>query len=215
MIDLIGKGLLETLLMVVGSTLVAYIIGIPLGLLLVVTDRDGIRPMLAVNRIVGVIVNIFRSIPFIILLVWVMPVTRGIVGTTVGCKAATVPLIIAAAPFIARMVESSAKEVDRGVIEASISMGASVMQIVRKVLMPEAKPSLIVGAAIAITTILGYSAMAGMTGGGGLGALAINYGYYRGDSQIMFVMVVILVIVVQLFQEVGMRLANKTDKRIR
>lgn len=215
MIDLIGKGLLETLLMVVGSTLVAYIIGIPLGLLLVVTDRDGIRPMLAVNRIVGVIVNIFRSIPFIILLVWVMPVTRGIVGTTVGCKAATVPLIIAAAPFIARMVESSAKEVDRGVIEASVSMGASVMQIVRKVLMPEAKPSLIVGAAIAITTILGYSAMAGMTGGGGLGALAINYGYYRGDSQIMFVMVVILVIVVQLFQEVGMRLANKTDKRIR
>ena len=215
MIDLIGKGLLETLLMVVGSTLAAYIIGIPLGLLLVVTDRDGIRPMLAVNRIVGVIVNIFRSIPFIILLVWVMPVTRGIVGTTVGCKAATVPLIIAAAPFIARMVESSAKEVDRGVIEASISMGASVMQIVRKVLMPEAKPSLIVGAAIAITTILGYSAMAGMTGGGGLGALAINYGYYRGDSQIMFVMVVILVIVVQLFQEIGMRLANRTDKRIR
>lgn len=215
MINLIGKGLLETLLMVVGSTLAAYIIGIPLGLLLVVTDRDGICPKLVLNRVVGVIVNIFRSIPFIILLVWVMPVTRGIVGTTVGCKAATVPLIIAAAPFIARMVESSAKEVDRGVIEASISMGATVMQVVRKVLMPEAKPSLIVGAAIAITTILGYSAMAGMTGGGGLGALAINYGYYRGDSQIMFVMVVILVIVVQLFQEIGMRLANKTDKRIR
>ena len=215
MIDLIGRGLLETLLMVVGSTLAAYIIGIPLGLLLVVTDRDGIHPMLLVNRVVGVIVNIFRSIPFIILLVWVMPVTRSIVGTTVGCKAATVPLIIAAAPFIARMVESSAKEVDRGVIEASISMGASVMQIVRKVLMPEAKPSLIVGAAIAITTILGYSAMAGMTGGGVLGALAINYGYYRGNGQIMFVMVIILVIVVQLFQEIGMRLANKTDKRIR
>ncbi|MBR2667709.1 MAG: ABC transporter permease [Oscillospiraceae bacterium] len=215
MLGLVGTGLLETIYMTLGSTVIAYIIGLPVGLLLVVTDKEGIRPHLVLNRTVGIIVNILRSVPFIILLVWVMPVTRAIMGTTIGSKATVVPLVISAAPFVARMVESSAKEVDRGVIEATISMGASTMQIVRKVLMPEAKPSLIIGAAIAITTVLGYSAMAGIVGGGGLGAIAINYGYYRSNSQIMLLMVIVLVVIVQIFQEIGGRLSNKTDKRIR
>ncbi len=215
MLGLVGTGLLETVYMTLGSTVIAYIIGLPVGLLLVVTDKEGIRPHLVLNRTVGIIVNILRSVPFIILLVWVMPVTRAIMGTTIGSKATVVPLVISAAPFVARMVESSAKEVDRGVIEATISMGASTMQIVRKVLMPEAKPSLIIGAAIAITTVLGYSAMAGIVGGGGLGAIAINYGYYRSNSQIMLLMVIVLVVIVQIFQEIGGRLSNKTDKRIR
>ena len=215
MLGLVGTGLLETVYMTLGSTVIAYIIGLPVGLLLVVTDKEGIRPHLVLNRTVGIIVNILRSVPFIILLVWVMPVTRAIMGTTIGSKATVVPLVISAAPFVARMVESSAKEVDRGVIEATISMGASTMQIVRKVLMPEAKPSLIIGAAIAITTVLGYSAMAGIVGGGGLGAIAINYGYYRSNSQVMLLMVIILVVIVQVFQEIGGRLSNKTDKRIR
>ena len=215
MLALMGQGFWETLYMTIGSTVVAYVLGVPIGLFLVVTDRDGIYPMPVLNQIVGVIVNILRSVPFIILLVWVMPVTRAIVGTTVGSNATIVPLVIAAAPFVARMVESSAKEVDRGVVEASLSMGASNMQVVTKVLLPEAKPSLTIGAAIAITTILGYSAMSGIVGGGGLGAIAINYGYYRGDSQIMMLMVIVLVVIVQIFQEIGNRISNKTDKRIR
>lgn len=215
MFSLMGIGLWETLYMVVGSMIVAYLLGVPLGLFLVVTDREGIHPMPVLNQIVGFVVNFLRSVPFIILLVWVMPVTRAIMQTSAGSKATIVPLVIAAAPFVARMVESSAKEVDRGVIEASLSMGASNMQVVTKVLLPEAKPSLIIGAAIGITTILGYSAMAGIVGGGGLGAIAINYGYYRGNSQIMLIMVVILVAIVQIFQEIGSRVSTKTDKRIR
>ncbi len=215
MLSLMGTGLLETIYMTVGSTIIAYIIGLPVGLLLVASDKEGIWPHIVLNRIVGIIVNILRSVPFIILLVWVMPVTRAIVGTTIGSKATIVPLVISAAPFVARMVEGSAKEVDRGVIEATISMGASTMQIIRKVFLPEAKPSLIIGAAIAITTVLGYSAMSGIVGGGGLGAIAINYGYYRSNSQVMLLMVIILVVIVQVFQEIGGRLSNKTDKRIR
>ena len=215
MLSLMGNGLLETIYMTLGSTIIAYIIGLPVGLLLVVTDRDGIWPRLLLNKIVGIIVNILRSVPFIILLVWVMPVTRAIIGTTIGSTATVVPLVISAAPFIARMVESSAKEVDRGVIEASVSMGASTMQIVRKVLLPEAKPSLIIGAAIAITTILGYSAMSGIVGGGGLGAIAINYGYYRYNTPVMLVTVLLMVIIVQLFQMIGSTIEKKTDKRIR
>ncbi len=215
MLSLMGTGLLETIYMTVGSTVIAYIIGLPVGLLLVASDKEGIWPHIVLNRIVGIIVNILRSVPFIILLVWVMPVTRAIVGTTIGSKATIVPLVISAAPFVARMVEGSAKEVDRGVIEATISMGASTMQIIRKVFLPEAKPSLIIGAAIAITTVLGYSAMSGIVGGGGLGAIAINYGYYRSNSQVMLLMVIILVVIVQVFQEIGGRLSNKTDKRIR
>ena len=149
------------------------------------------------------------------LLVAIIPFTRAIAGTTIGSTATIVPLVVAAAPFVARMVESSLKEVDSGVIEAAASMGSSPFQIVYKVLLPEAKPSLIVGSAIAITTILGYSAMAGFTGGGGLGSIAINYGYYRYEDDVMLVTVLILVVIVQIFQEVGMRVAFKTDKRIR
>ena len=204
MLSLIVKGFWETLYMTLGSTVVAYAIGLPLGLLLILTDPQGLKPR-----------PVFRSVPFIILLVWVMPVTRAIMGTTIGSKATLSPLTIAAAPFIARMVESSAREVDRGVIEAALSMGASPTQVLLRVILPEAKPSLITGGAIAITTILGYSAMAGIVGGGGLGAIAINYGYYRSNSQIMLVMVIVLVLIVQVFQEVGSRIAHKTDKRIR
>jgi D-methionine transport system permease protein len=215
MFSLMGIGLLETLYMTVVSTAMAYLIGLPVGMLLVVTDKEGIRPNPALNRIVGSIVNLLRSVPFIILLVAVMPITRFIAGTTIGSTATIVPLVIAAAPFVARLVESSAKEVDRGVIEASLSMGASTLEVVLKVIIPEAKPSLIVGAAIATTTILGYSAMSGFVGGGGLGTIAINYGYYRSQTGIMLVMVAILVIIVQIFQEIGNFIANKCDKRIR
>ncbi len=155
-----------------------------------------------------------RSVPFLILLIAVMPVTRTIVGTTIGSKATIVPLVIGAAPFIARMVESSLKEVDRGVIEAAESMGASPFQIMFKVLLPEAKPSLLVGAAISVTTILGYSAMAGIVGGGGLGAIAMNYGYYRYQQDIMFITVILLVVIVQIMQEVGMKIATISDKRL-
>ena len=215
MLSLIVKGFWETLYMTLGSTLVAYAIGLPLGLLLILTDPQGLRPMPVFNRVLGVVINLLRSVPFIILLVWVMPVTRAIMGTTIGSKATLSPLTIAAAPFIARMVESSAREVDRGVIEAALSMGASPAQVLLRVILPEAKPSLITGAAIAITTILGYSAMAGIVGGGGLGAIAINYGYYRNNSEIMLVMVLMLVLIVQIFQEVGSRIAHRTDRRVR
>ncbi|HHW21703.1 MAG TPA: ABC transporter permease [Clostridiaceae bacterium] len=215
MFSLMGTGLLETLYMTVVSTVMAYLIGLPVGMILVVTDKEGIRPNPTINRIVGSIVNLLRSVPFIILLVAVMPVTRFIAGTTIGSTATVVPLVIAAAPFVARMVESSAKEVDRGVIEASLSMGASTLEVVLKVIIPEAKPSLIVGAAIATTTILGYSAMSGVVGGGGLGDIAIRYGYHRSQTDIMLVMVVILVLLVQIFQEIGNIIARKCDKRIR
>lgn len=212
--SLLGAGILETLYMVVLSTLCAYIIGIPVGVILNITDKNGICPNKVVNAVLGVIVNLLRSVPFIILLIAILPFTRALVGTTVGSMATVVPLVVSAAPFVARMVESSLKEVDQGVIEAAESMGSSRMQIIWKVLLPEAKPSLIVGSAIAITTILGYSAMAGFTGGGGLGTIAINYGYYRYNNGVMLVTVALLVIIVQIFQEVGMRIANRSDKRI-
>ncbi|MGI6180443.1 MAG: methionine ABC transporter permease [Agathobaculum sp.] len=212
---LIGQGVIETLYMVVFSTIVSYLIGLPLGLLLVATDKGGVRPMPALNAVVGVIVNILRSVPFLILAVLVMPVTRAIVGTTIGTVATIVPLTIAAAPYIARMVESSIKEVPFGVIEAAQSMGASPWQIVTRVLVPEAKPSLMVGAAISIVTILGYSAMAGFIGGGGLGTIAQNYGYNRNQTPPMIVTVALLVIIVQIFQTVGLWLAKKLDKRNR
>ncbi len=210
---MLAEGLVDTLYMTLASTALSYLLGLPLGLLLVITEKDGIAPLPVFNRILGVIINLLRSIPFLILLVWVMPITRAIIGTTIGASATVVPLVIAAAPFIARMVESSIKEVDPGVIEAAQSMGATRTQIVWKVLLPEAKPSLIVGAAISITTILGYSAMAGFVGGGGLGDIAIRFGYYRYEDDIMLVTVVILVLLVQIMQEVGMRIATTGDKR--
>ena len=215
LISLVLNGLWETLYMTLASTVVAYIIGLPLGLLLTVTNAEGINPNAAVNGVLGAVVNILRSVPFLILLVALVPFTRLLIGVAIGSKAMIVPLVVAAAPFVARMVESSAKEVDRGVIEASQSMGASNWQIVWRVIVPEAMPSLINGAAIAITTILGYSAMAGIVGGGGLGGIAINYGYYRQNSQIMMIMIVILVIVVQIFQMLGTTCSRLSDRRIR
>ena len=214
MLALVGQGFIETIYMTVISTILAYIIGLPLGLALVVTDKDGIHPIPWLNSLLGMIINFFRSTPFLILLIALMPFTKMVVGTVIGSKAAIVGLWIAAAPFIARMVESSLKEVEIGVVEAAQSMGASPFQIMTKVLLPEAKPSLLVGAAISITTILGYSAMAGIVGAGGLGAIAINYGYYRKQSDIMYVMVILMAIIVLVFQELGMRISKHTDRRL-
>ena len=214
-IEMLQEGIWETLYMVVLSSAISYLIGIPLGIILVVTDKDGIRPIPILQSILGVAINLLRAIPFIILLIMVLPLTELLVGTVVGSKAIVPPLVIAAAPYIARMVESSFKEVDAGVIEAAKSMGASTFQIVWKVLLPGAKPSLLVGAAISITTILRYSAMAGFVGGGGLGAIAINHGYYRYEVGLMLVTAAILVIIVQIIQEVMMRLSKATDRRIR
>lgn len=213
--EMLLTGIMETLFMVFASSLASYLIGIPLAIVLVVTDKDGIFPIPPLQKVLGLVINLLRSIPFIILLIMVLPITRMIVGTTLGAKAVVPPLVIAAAPYVARMVESSFKEVDAGVIEAAKSMGASTGQIIWKVLLPEAKPSLLVGAAISITTILGYSAMAGFVGGGGLGAIAINYGYYRYETDIMLVTVAILVIIVQIIQESGMKFSRHSDKRIR
>ena len=214
MIQMLGMGIYESLYMTLISTFMSYVIGLPMGLILVSTDKDGIYPIIWLNKLLGFIVNILRSVPFLILMITVIPVTRKIVGTTIGSKATIVPLVIAAAPFIARVVESSLKEVDKGVIEAAESMGASPFQILFRVLLPEAKPSLLVGAAISVTTILGYSAMAGIIGGGGLGAIAMNYGLYRYQRDIMFITVILLVIIVQIMQEIGMKVANISDKRL-
>ena len=214
-INMLVKGIWETIYMVFLSSALSYVIGIPLGIALVVTDREGISPVPLFNKVLGLIINLLRSVPFIILLIMVLPITKFIVGKTIGSNATVVPLIIAAAPYIGRMVESSLKEVDAGVIEAAKSIGASTWQIIVKVLLPEAKPSLLVGAAISVTTILGYSAMAGFTGGGGLGDIAIRYGYHRYQTDMMMVTVVLLVIIVQLIQEVAMRMSRKSDKRIR
>ncbi len=212
-LSMLAQGVGETLYMTLVSTLCAYIIGLPLGILLVTSAKDGIRPCAWLFKILDIIVNLTRSIPFLILLVAVIPFTRMVVGTTIGSTATIVPLTLSAAPFIARIVESSLKEVDVGVIEAAQSMGASDRQIIWKVLLPEAKPSLIVGCAIATTTILGYSAMAGFVGGGGLGTIAINYGYYRYQNDIMFVTVVLLVLIVQVLQGIGMKAAGLNDRR--
>jgi D-methionine transport system permease protein len=197
------------------SSFLAYVFGLPMGIILVLTDKDGIKPCVPVQKVLGFIINVFRSVPFLILLIMVLPLTKIIVGTTLGPTAVIPPLVIAAAPYVARVVESSLKEVDAGVIEAAKSMGASTWQIVYKVLLPESKPSLFVGGALAVTTILSYSAMAGFVGGGGLGDIAIRYGYYRYQTGIMLVTVAILVVIVQIIQEAGMKLAKVGDKRVR
>ena len=214
-LSMLVKETWRTLYMVGLSSLISYIIGIPLGVALVVTDKDGIHPVPMFNKVAGVVVNLLRSVPFIILLVMVMPVTRLIVGKTIGANAAVVPLVISASPYIGRMVEASLKEVDAGVIEAAKSMGASTWQIIFKVLLPESKPSLLLGAAISITTVLGYSAMAGTVGAGGLGDVAIRYGYHRYQADMMIITVALLVIITQIIQEVITRIARKSDKRIR
>lgn len=207
------EGIRDTLYMTLASTLFGYIIGLPMGIVLTVTDKDGIRPNAAVYKVLDVISNLLRSIPFIILLIVLIPFTRFVVGRSYGSTATIVPLTIAAAPYIARMVESSLKEVDAGVIEAARSMGASDIQIVTKVMLVEARTSLIVGATISLGTILGYSAMAGTVGGGGLGDIAIRYGYTRWQTDIMVVTVVLLVILFQIFQTIGMKIANRLDRR--
>ncbi len=207
------EGIWDTLYMTLASTLFGYIIGLPMGIVLTVTDKDGIRPNAAVYKVLDVISNLLRSIPFIILLIVLIPFTRFVVGRSYGSTATIVPLTIAAAPYIARMVESSLKEVDAGVIEAARSMGASDFQIVTKVMLVEARTSLIVGATISLGTILGYSAMAGTVGGGGLGDIAIRYGYTRWQTDIMVVTVVLLVILFQIFQTIGMKIANRLDRR--
>ena len=210
---MILKGIQETLYMTLLSTLMGCVIGLPMGVLLAISDKDGLKPNRVLYRILDVIANIVRSIPFLILLILLIPFTRMIVGKSYGSTATVVPLVIAAGPFIARMVESSLKEVDEGVIEAARSMGASNLRIIVKVLLVEARTSLINGATIAVGTILGYSAMAGTIGGGGLGDIAIRYGYHRYQADIMIVTVVLLVILVQIFQMVGTTLANRLDKR--
>ena len=210
---MILKGIQETLYMTLLSTLMGYVIGLPMGVLLAVSDKDGLKPNRVLYRILDVIANIVRSIPFLILLILLIPFTRLVVGKSYGSTATVVPLVIAAGPFIARMVESSLKEVDEGVIEAARSMGASNLRIIVKVLLVEARTSLINGATIAVGTILGYSAMAGTIGGGGLGDIAIRYGYHRYQADIMIVTVVLLIILVQIFQMVGTTLANRLDKR--
>ena len=212
-IMMIVRGIGETLYMTLTSTLLGYVLGLPMGILLVICAKDGIRPNAFVYKIFDLISNILRSIPFLILLILVMPLTAKLVGKSYGSTATIVPLTFAAAPYIARMVESSLKEVDRGVIEAAQSMGASTWEIVWKVYLKEARTSLIVNATIATGTILGYSAKAGTVGGVGLGDIAIRYGYYRYQVDIMIVTVIILVLLVQLFQSIGMLISRKMDKR--
>ena len=214
MVEMLLKGLADTLYMTILSTVAAYIIGLPIGVSLVVTDEGGIHPMPVYNKVMGFIVNVIRSVPFLILMIALMPYVRKIIGTGIGSSATVAVLIVASAPFVARMVESSIKEVDPGVIEAAQSMGASNMTIIRKVMISEARPSLLVGAAVATITILGYSAMAGVVGGGGLGDIAIKYGLYRYETGMMWITVIILVILVQIVQEIGNKVAEKLDNRL-
>lgn len=212
-IQMIWKGIGETLYMTLLSTALGYLFGLPMGVLLAVSDKDGLRPNAVLYKILDAIANIVRSIPFLILLILLIPFTRMLIGKSTGSTATIVPLVAAAIPFIARMVESSIKEVDAGVVEAARSMGAGNFRIIVKVLLVEARTSLITGCTIAIGTILGYSAMAGTVGGGGLGDIAVRYGYYRWQTGIMIVTVILLIVLVQIFQSVGMLIASKLDKR--
>ena len=206
----------ETLYVTLLSTLLATVIGLPLGVLLVAGEKGGVLPLpKGVLHVLNVIINLLRSVPFLILMIMVFPLTRLIVGTTVGTVASIVPLVIAAFPFVARLVESSLREVNPNIIEAAQSMGASPFQIITKVMLPESVPSLISNFTVAITTILGYSAMSGIIGGGGLGKIAINYGYYRYKYLVMFAAVILLIVLVQVFQSVGTHLAVRADKRIK
>ena len=211
---LIQLGIWETVYMTLISSAFAYLIGLPLGVILNVTDKKGIAPHPKLNSVLGFVVNFFRSIPFIILMVAMLPVAKFLVGTMIGNKAVIVMLIVAAAPYVARMVESSLNEVNVGVIEAAQSMGASNFEIICKVLVPEAKPALITGAAISVVTILGYSAMAATIGGTGLGQIAIIYRHQRSNDDITWICVFLIWIIVQVIQELGRYIAVKTDKRI-
>lgn len=213
MMEMMAQGIWDTCYMTIVATFFGYVIGLPLGIALTLTDESGITPNRAVYRILDIIINITRSIPFLILLILVMPLTKLLVGKTYGSTATIVPLTLAAAPLIGRMVESSLKEVPAGVIEAALSMGAKNGTIVRKVLIGEARTSLLVGGTIVLGTVLGYSAMAGVIGGGGLGDIAIRYGYYRYDTAVMLVTLVFIVAIVQLLQGLGNLAARKIDHR--
>ena len=211
-----GFAIWETMYALVLEVIFAYVVGLPLGVLLVTGERDGIRPMNPVfMKGLNAVINLLRSVPFLILMIIALPLSKIIVGTKVGTEATIPPMVVAAFPLIARMVESSLREVDHGVIEAAQSMGASAWQIVTKVLLPEALPSLISGGTIPVGTILGYGAMAGIIGGGGLGQMAITYGYYNTKYLIMWAAVIGLIILVQLFQSLGAKLAQASDKRLR
>ena len=215
LIDLLWEGTLDTIYMTLVSTFFSYVFGMIMAVILVITRADGIRPHPVIFRVLDVIVNLTRSFPFLILMIAIIPFTRWLVGTTIGNNATVVPLVVAAAPFVARLIEQSLLEVDRGVIVAAQSMGASTWQLIWKVFIPEATPSLINGSAIAATTILGYSAMSGAVGGGGLGKLAIMYGYNRYQNDIMFATVVLLIIIVQLLQSFGDWATRRSDRRIK
>lgn len=205
----------ETFYVTVLATAIAIAIGLPLGVVLVTGEKDGIRPIpKTVYGLINVMINLLRSVPFLILMILVFPLTRLIVGTVVGTVASVVPLVIASFPFVARLVEGSMRELNQNTVETAVSMGASPFQVVTKVMIPESLPSLISNFTIAITTILGYSAMSGILGGGGLGKIAINYGYYRYKYLVMIIAVVLLVILVQLFQGIGSRLSAKCNKRL-
>ena len=211
-----GFAVWETMYALILEVIFAYVVGLPLGVLLVTGEKDGIRPMPAwAMKVLNIVINLLRSVPFLILMIIVLPLSKVIVGTKVGTPATIPPMVIAAFPLVARMVESSLREVNHGVIEASQSMGASTWQIVTKVLLPEALPSLISGGTITVGTILGYGAMAGIIGGGGLGKMAINYGYYNFKYLVMWAAVIGLIILVQIFQSAGTKLATVCDKRLR
>ena len=211
--NVLALGIWETIYMTVISTLIAYLIGLPLGVILTVTDKDGIRPIGWLNKTLGIVVNIFRSMPFIVLMVAFLPLSKILVGKSYGNEAMIVMLVIAVAPYIARMVESSIKEVGAGIIEAAQSMGTPTLQIITKVLLPEAKISLIIGAVISSVTVLSYTAMGATISAGGLGAIAIIWGHQRSNPEITWICVLLIILIVQVIQEVGMRLAKKLDKR--
>ncbi|MBR5635689.1 MAG: ABC transporter permease [Pseudobutyrivibrio sp.] len=213
-INMILEGIVGTVYMSIVSTFFGYVFGLPMGVLLTISDKNGLRPNRALYKILDATSNVVRSIPFVILLILLIPFTRLVVGKSYGTSATIVPLVICAAPYIARMVESSLKEVDDGVVEAAKAMGASNIQIVFKVLLVEARTSLITNATIALGTVLGYSAMAGTVGGGGLGDIAVRYGYYRYQADIMIVTVVLLIVLFQIFQNTGMFIARKLNHKI-
>ena len=212
---ILAEGVLDTLVMTAASTALAYLFGLPMGIICVLTQPHGIRPNRPVNAVLGWIINVLRSFPFAILMVALFPFTKLVMGTRLGLRGAILPLVVASAPFVARMVETSLSEVDAGVVEAAQSMGASTFQIVWKVYLPEARPSLILGGSITLIAIVGYTAIAGMVGAGGLGDLAIRYGHQRNVPSVMWVTVIILVIIVQVVQSVFSRLSAGIDKRLK
>ena len=206
----------ETFYVTVLSTFFAVVIGLPLGVLLVVGEKNGVLPLPRwLMTVLNVLINLLRSVPFLILMIMVIPLSRLIVGTSIGTVATIVPLVVAAFPFVARLVETSLRELNPNIIEAAQSMGASPFQIIVKVMIPESVPSLLSNLTTALTTVLGYSAMIGAIGGGGLGKIAIDYGYYRFKYLVMLIAVVLLVVLVQIFQTVGTKLASKCDKRLK